>query len=178
VASCEVPAMRVLPFLVALVLAMSSGCLDSGSEDSPPGPSPDLGADTPDPSAAAPADVSIQERPALLAGLEAVTWRFDVAAGGTGHVLVEARDMATDEAAFGPDVCLTWEIDGPGGYEEGYAGSYCTSSNVNLVLTLPVSPPPRGYIDWKVLREGSYAITAEALPQPNDLVVDIVVDNP
>ena len=112
----------------------------------------------------------------MTLGLAETRWAFEVSEGATGHVKVGAHDLATGQAAIGPDACIAYEIFGPWCHEEGNEGSDCSAWN--LVVQTPGAGAPRAHLEWMELREGRYVITAEGQPQPNELVVDIVVDNP
>lgn len=120
-------------------------------------------------------DVEIREAHDLLQGLSPTSWSFWVDANATGHIELRAVDLATGQAAVVPTVCVAWEHRTPSSSGQGSTGN-CSSGTSIFVSggTLTEST----VLSWQSLDRGHYTFTASAPPQPNQLLVDIVVDNP
>ncbi len=145
-------------------------CLDGAScpaLDDPAGAEPDEPLD----------DVAIDEVHDLSMGLPSTTWTFEVAAGATGRIWFTIRDLATREAVVKGEVCLEYEIVGPGRQTNGSAGS-CSNGNFVVVIGGTTSDNPYPLLRWNPDTPGTYKFTAEGPAQGNELVVEIVVDNP
>jgi hypothetical protein len=126
--------------------------------------------------AGAPEDVDIQETHDLSLGLDDTTWSFDVAPQATGHVHLLLRDLATGQTEVMGSACVSYEIDGPGLHSKGSTGSCSNGSNIGVSGSTNGSP--QYIVRWDELDVAHYSITASAGQQANELVVDIVVDNP
>jgi hypothetical protein len=125
------------------------------------------------------ADEDIQETHPLTTGLPETTWSFDVARGATGHVRFTVSDVATGKTSVGASACIEYEVDGPGAHSTGSQGSNCSGGNLNLVVSGSTNGSPWTVLEWDPLPlTGHYEFTVSAPPQGNELVVDIVVDNP
>lgn len=135
-----------------------------------------------DPAEPAPAepldDVDIGQELDLSTGLAQTTWTFEVAAGATGRIWFTIRDLATREAVVNGQVCLEYEVLGPGRQSTGSQGSCSNNSNVVISVGGTTSDNPYPLLRWNPDTPGTYKFTAEGPPQGNELVVDIEVDNP
>ncbi len=124
-----------------------------------------------------PKDVDIQQTYPLTTGLAETSWSFDVAEGATGHVQLFVRDQATGDMELMGSSCVSYEwSNDAGSYSNGRQGS-CGGSNIGVSGSTNTSP--HYYLSWDSLEAGHYTIAAStSQPQANELVVDIVVDNP
>lgn len=120
-------------------------------------------------------DVDIQETHDLSQGLASTTWTFQVARGATGHAYWIMHDLATRSYALSADLCVEWSFEGPSASANGNQGSCGTGFAAVSGTTMD---KPLYVVDWERLDEGTYTVTASGPPQLNELVVDVVVDNP
>lgn len=120
-------------------------------------------------------DVDIQETYDLTQGLQSTTWNFQVAEGATGHASWIMHDLATRSAALSADLCVEWSFEGAEAASTGKNGS-CGSGFA--VVSGTITDKPLRVVDWERLDAGTYTVTASGPPQLNELVVDVVVDNP
>ena len=156
-----------LSLLVAATCTLLAGCASS--------PSPDAvdAAASPESLASLP-DVGVHETYDLSRGLPETTWSFDVAQNASGHVLLTLRGAATDDRVIRGEVCLDYDI--PRGSATQSSRSTC--GGINLSVAVVVFPTNDPVLEVRGLAPGPYRITASAPVQANELVVDIVVDNP
>lgn len=120
-------------------------------------------------------DVAVHESHNMTLGLPTTSWTFWVSPNATAHVALRIADVATGQGSVLPNLCLAWERWTPTGRSSGGQGS-CGGGSV-----LSVNGPgvePKTVLAWDSLAWGKYTITASAQAQPNELLVDIVVDNP
>jgi hypothetical protein len=87
-------------------------------------------------------------------------------------------DIATGQTSLLGGVCLHYEIDGAhGNYVKSTQGNCSSGANANIVVS-GNSGTADPFVRWDQLQPGHYTLTVSAEPQPNNLAVDIVVDNP
>lgn len=121
-------------------------------------------------------DVSIQETHDLTFGLEPTSWTFEVADGATGHVRFVLRDLATKELTLMANACLQWTKTTETGVSKGARN--CPGSGGLVVHGGTTNVGELDLLSWERLSQAHYKLTASAGRQANELVVDIVVDNP
>lgn len=121
-------------------------------------------------------DVNIQQTYDLTLGLEATTWTFDVADGATGHVRFLLRDLVTKELTLMANACIQWTKTGESSVSKGARN--CPGGGGVVVNGGTTNVGPLDLLSWESLSQAQYQLTASAGRQANELVVDIVVDNP
>jgi hypothetical protein len=122
-------------------------------------------------------DVDVHETHDLATDVDGASWSFWVDANATGHLVVRVVDPATEEVGLVPSACVTWERRGASSQDSGSTGNCSGGANVNVVISgVPLSDGT--LLSWQTLTPGHHTLSVSALPQPNHLVVDIVVDNP
>lgn len=126
-------------------------------------------------------DVRVQQTYDLSAeALPRTTWTLDSAAGSTGHLRLELRDVVTGERVLSGGACFeylvqTWSATGTS-RQEGAQGDCGTGTAVQVGGSTTSSTMVLG--DWTVGGRGHYEFALQAPMQPNELVVDFVIDNP
>jgi hypothetical protein len=130
---------------------------------------------------APPQDVDVQQTYDLsMGGMPETSWTFDVAAGASGHAHLVLRDVVTKERVVMGGVCVSYDITGPNGSQSQGSQGGCSGAAVagQGVAGGTTTDQPIDLLGWDELREGHYSIRAQGPQQPDELVVDIVVDNP
>lgn len=124
------------------------------------------------------ADVDVQETRDLTTGLTDASWSFWVDANATGHATLRFTAMVLGAAAIRPTGCVEWQRVTPTSSSWGSQGDCGSGANVNIAIEVTGMLEETTLLDWQSLRPGRYTLTMSAPPQPNALVVDIVIDNP
>lgn len=122
-------------------------------------------------------DVDVHEAIPLVGGLPERTWTFDAAPGATGHVHFFLRDLATKEAVVMGTLCFDFSVTTP--TDHAHKRTNCGGSS-NVVITGGTTNV--GVLElgsWGVQGAGHYVVKAASSgSQANELVVDVVIDNP
>lgn len=119
-------------------------------------------------------DVDVQETHDLMDGSGA-SWTFWVDPDASSHVVLRVVDSVAGQVGSDVTVCIRWEKQAPTGGSSGTTGNCSSGGNV-AISGLPVSDGT--LVSWDALSPGRYSLSFTAAPQPMQLVVDIVVDNP
>lgn len=120
-------------------------------------------------------DVNIHRTFDLSAGLAETTFVFWVDPNGTGKVSMQVVDPVAGETAVLPRACFAWQRHTGYASSQGQTGSCGGAGNVAVSIN---GPAKHTVVDWKSLEPGQLVLTVSAPSQTNNLLVDIVVDNP